>query len=122
MRRLFITIGLIVGMSGAITTPVYAADVFKPCGGSNSPVCANRNQNQITGGNSIFKRIVNALLYVTGAIAVIMLVIGGLRYVLSGGDSSSINSAKDTIIYALVGIVIAFFAYAMVNWVLGRLV
>jgi multisubunit Na+/H+ antiporter MnhB subunit len=56
-------------------------------------------------------------LFILGAIAVIMIVIGGIRYTTSNGDSGSIKSAKDTILYAVVGLVVAMLAYAIVNFV-----
>ncbi|HMH70200.1 MAG TPA: hypothetical protein VK502_02280 [Candidatus Saccharimonadales bacterium] len=61
--------------------------------------------------------VVNILLYLLGAIAVIMIVIGGIRYTTSNGDSSSTKGAKDTILYAVVGLIIAMLAYAIVNFV-----
>jgi hypothetical protein len=61
--------------------------------------------------------VVNILLYILGAIAVIMIVIGGIRYTTSNGDSSNTKAAKDTILYAVVGLVIAMLSYAIVNFV-----
>ncbi len=63
--------------------------------------------------------IVNMLLYILGAIAVVMIVIGGIRYTTSNGEASQITSAKNTIMYSVVGLVIAILAYAIVNWVVG---
>ena len=65
------------------------------------------------------KDIVNLLIYVVGIIAVIMIVVGGLRYVLSGGDSSNVSGAKNTILYAVIGLVVAILAYAIVNFVIN---
>jgi hypothetical protein len=65
----------------------------------------------------VFQTITNVLLFIIGAISVIMLIIGGIRYVVSGGDSSAVTSAKNTILYAVVGIVVAILAYALVNFV-----
>ena len=76
-------------------------------------------------GNSLqdnLARIVNVLLFLIGAIAVIVIIIGGLKYVTSDGDSSKIKSAKDTILYAVVGIIIALLAYALVNFVITSFV
>jgi multisubunit Na+/H+ antiporter MnhB subunit len=56
---------------------------------------------------------------VLGAIAVIMIVIGGIRYTLSNGESAAITGAKNTILYAVIGLVVALLAYAIVNFVLG---
>ena len=70
----------------------------------------------------IFQTIVNIFLFVIGAIAVIMLVYGGIRYTVSGGDAKNVTAAKDTILYAIVGIVVAILAYAIVNFVIGGLI
>lgn len=68
------------------------------------------------------KIVVNILLFVLGAIAVVMIVIGGIRYATSGGDQSAITSAKNTILYAVVGLVVAILAYAIVNFVLDAFI
>lgn len=70
------------------------------------------------GNNAVFTTVVNALLFVIGAVSVIMLIWGGIRYTTSAGNSASVTSAKNTIMYAIIGIIIAFLAYAIVNWVL----
>jgi hypothetical protein len=66
---------------------------------------------------SIFRIVTNVLLFLIGAIAVIMLIIGGIRYVISGGDQAQVTSAKNTILYAIIGIIVAFLAFAAVNFV-----
>ena len=70
----------------------------------------------------MFSEISSVLLFIVGAIAVIMIVIGGLRYVISGGDASQVQAAKNTILYALVGIIVAILAYAAVNFVINSFV
>lgn len=74
---------------------------------------------ELFGASGTFSTITNVLLFIIGAIAVIMIVIGGMRYVLSGGDSNQITAAKNTILYAIIGIVVAILAYAAVNFVIG---
>ena len=71
------------------------------------------------GANSIFTTVVNVLLFVIGAVSVVMLIWGGIRYTTSAGNSAAVTSAKNTIMYAVIGLVIAFLAFAIVNWVLG---
>ena len=66
------------------------------------------------------KTVVNVLLFIIGAISVIMIVIGGIKYTTSNGDSSAVTSAKNTILYSVIGLVIALMAYAIVNFVLGQ--
>jgi hypothetical protein len=86
--------------------------------------CAKGSSNTPTtlfGGGGIFTTIVNILLFIIGAISVIMLIIGGIRYTISGGDSSAVTSAKNTIMYAIVGIIVAVLAFAIVNFVLKGL-
>ena len=74
------------------------------------------------GDGGVITTITNTLLFVVGALAVIMIIVGGLRYATSGGNASSVTAAKNTIIYAIVGLIIAFLAFAAVNWVLSVLV
>lgn len=66
----------------------------------------------------VIQAITNLLLFIVGAAAVIFLIYGGIQYVTSGGDEGSTKSAKNTILYAIVGIIIAVAAYAIVNFVL----
>ena len=71
------------------------------------------------GDGGIFRTITNVLLFLIGAVSVIMLIIGGIRYTISGGDSTAVTSAKNTILYAVIGIIVALLAYAVVNFVLS---
>ncbi len=71
------------------------------------------------GTTGIFSTITNVLLFILGAISVIMIIIGGLRYVISGGNSANVTAAKNTILYAIVGVIIALLSYAIINFVLG---
>ena len=73
------------------------------------------------GEGSIFTVVVNILLFIIGAISVIMLIWGGIRYTTSAGNSASVTAAKNTIMYAIIGLVIAFLAFALVNWVLAAI-
>lgn len=70
--------------------------------------------------NAQVQNITNTMLLVIGIVAVIMLIVGGFRYVLSNGNEKAISGAKDTILYAIIGIVVALLSYAIVNFVLGR--
>jgi len=74
------------------------------------------------GNSGIFTTVTNVMLFIVGAISVIMVVIGGLRYVVSGGNSGNITTAKNTILYAIVGLIIAIMAYAIINFVIGSFV
>jgi len=84
--------------------------------GGNKCKDANGAERDCTLGDQI-RTVVNILLYVLGAIAVVMIVVGGIRYATSNGESSSIKAAKDTILYAVIGLVVAIMAFAIVNFV-----
>ena len=67
------------------------------------------------------KKITNTILYIVGIVAVIMLIVGGIKYVISGGDSKKVTDAKNTVLYAIIGLVVAFLAFAIVNFVISAL-
>ena len=77
--------------------------------------------SELFGETGAFKQITNTILYIVGIIAVIMLIIGGVKYLLSGGDAKKVTDAKNTVLYAIIGLVISFFAYAIVNFVITAL-
>ena len=73
------------------------------------------------GDSGVFKQVTNTILYIVGIIAVIMLIIGGIKYVVSGGDAKKVTDAKNTVLYAIIGLVICFLAFAIVNFVISAL-
>ena len=75
----------------------------------------------LLGDGGVLTTIVNTLLFIIGFLSVIMLIFGGLRYIISGGNAAAVTTAKNTILYAIVGLIIAIFAYAIVNFVIGSL-
>lgn len=83
------------------------------------------NCNQPSGAqndlNALATKIVNILSLIVGIVAVIMIIFGGFRYITSGGDSGNVSSAKNTLIYAIVGLVIVALAQFIVHFVLASL-
>ena len=69
---------------------------------------------------TLVKQFVNIFLFAVGALSVIMLIWGGIRYTTSAGDSNKVTAAKNTVLYAIVGLVIAILAYAIVNMVIDK--
>ena len=63
--------------------------------------------------------IINVIIGVVGIVSVIFIVIGGLSYVTSAGDPGKTKKAKDTILYAIIGLIVAVLAFAIVNFVLA---
>jgi hypothetical protein len=88
-------------------------------GGGAQKICGATKTDD---AQNILKNVINTLLVVLGMIAVIMIVIGGIRYTTSNGDANQTKSAKDTIMYAVIGLVVAIFAFAIVNFVLNAFI
>lgn len=70
--------------------------------------------------NDLLTQVINIFSVIVGIIAVFMIIFGGLKYITSGGDSGNVSGAKNTIIYALVGLVIVALAQFIVHFVLGK--
>lgn len=127
VTRLLPLLGLLAGF-GALVVLAAPDTVLANCSSDNLSIqsgadCARGNSQpgQLFGDGSVFKRITDILLFLVGAIAVIMLIIGGIRYVVSGGDQTQVTAAKNTILYAIIGIVVAVLAYAAIDFVLKTL-
>ncbi len=95
---------------------VSALDPFKGCSGSSAEVCKGNNDNLM----SILESVINTLLLLIGIIAVIVIIVNGIRFATSDGDSNRVASARNGIIYAVVGIVVAMMAYAIVRFVVNN--
>ena len=70
--------------------------------------------------NGIIKTVINIFSIVVGVIAVIMIIVGGLKYIMSGGDSGNVTGAKNTILYAIIGLVVVAMAQFVVRFVLTK--
>lgn len=70
---------------------------------------------------TVVKNIVNVILFIVGFVAVVMLIVGGVRYVVSAGNDEAVGKAKNTILYAIIGLVIAILAFAAVNFIITAL-
>ncbi len=104
----------------------FAADCVDPSTATiaEGAACAKPKgaKESLFGDGGIFSTVATTLIFLVGAISVIMLIIGGLRYVFSQGEASAVKGAKDTILYAIIGIIVAILAYAAVQFVISRFV
>lgn len=97
------------------------------CAGSNFEISADPGQCSITSVdatsqiNNIVHTIVNLLSAIVGVVAVIMIIVGGFRYITSGGNDASVTSAKNTILYAIIGLVVVALAQVLVRFTLSKL-
>ena len=127
---LTLTAGALLFAPALAPAAVYAADSAD----INSGLCAGANlsasdedcdpQTDATAANSridtIITTVINLFSLVVGVVAVIMIIIGGLKYITSGGDSGNITGAKNTILYAVIGLVVVALAQFIVKFVLGK--
>jgi len=128
-------IGLSLGVLSAplVAAPVavYAADSATINGlncGANlqaDQLAANNCPADPSGANGqglsdLIKLVINVFSLIVGVVAVIMIIIGGLKYITSGGDSGNISGAKNTILYAIIGLVVVALAQFIVRFVLAK--
>jgi len=89
--------------------------------GINCAAPKNASQPLFGENDSLFQRVTGILIFLIGVISVIMLIIGGIRYAVSGGDQSAVTAAKNTILYAVIGLVVAFLAFGISSFVINFL-
>ena len=118
LTKLILPIVLLFGLVGLVISPSVSAMTLRE--GAEAARCDGCPED-LFGDNGIFKKITNTIVYIVGIIAVVMLLIGGIKYVISGGDSKKVTDAKNTILYAIIGLIVAFLSYAIVNFVISAL-
>lgn len=132
MKQLLKKIALVTASLAVLLAPVaapamvYAQDTpdidGNLCAGANLKVNDTTCDN--TGAadevNNIIATVINIFSLVVGVVSVIMIIIGGLRYITSGGDSGNVGNAKNTILYAIIGLVIVALAQIIVKFVLSK--
>lgn len=121
-KSLFIAV--IVGTFGLSVGHVKAVEL-------NQEICAQKPDLEIcsaSGGNNLFigdggvlSSAIQVIVLAVGVASVIMIIVGGIRFIVGAGDSSQMVSARNTIIYALVGLAVAITAQSILSFVIGRL-
>lgn len=116
MKRFVWIGGLLSVVLLVLAIPVHAAPIIQaPCGANAGALGCNGEDPF-----AVLRNAINIIIFAIGAISVLMVVIGGLRYVLSGGDPSGVKTAKDTILYALIGVAVAILSYSIVKFVIFK--
>lgn len=126
MKRIFLTLAILTAGFFALSalTPSYAyasaqTDICNGVGGGTATdgTCTTTGGLTVMG---VIKTIVSVLSIVIGIVAVFMVIISGFKYITSGGDSNGVSSAKSTLIYAIVGLIIVALAQFLVHFVLNN--
>lgn len=114
------TLGIVAGVGLlAVPSPAGALDPFsEACKGenANTAICDSSTKDKAP---DYVKTIVNTMLYVLAAVSVIVIILAGIYYTTSGGDAALVKRAKDTLLYAVVGLIVAIMSYAIVNFVIN---
>jgi len=116
---LFQNVALAAPGSGQCGGGFSAAQCSAACSGISE---LGTSQDCASGGSGVTNIIsvgVNILSYIIGVVAIIMIIISGIRFATSGGNSSTVESSKKTLIYAILGLVLAALAQVIVHWVLN---
>jgi Type IV secretion system pilin len=116
-----------VAMLSLAGTAHAATDIQNSlCNGSNLSAPGSSNSGNCTdttngsGVNNIVNTVITVFSWVVGVVSVIMIIVGGFKYVTSGGESSGVTSAKNTILYAIVGLIIVAISQVIVKFVLSN--
>ena len=125
MKKVFKKTGQILTGAAATVTlfagRVMAMNYENPAQAGAEAARGNGMPAELIGATGVFTRITNTVLFAVGIISVVMLIYGGLRYIISGGDSKKVTDAKNTIMYAIIGLIIAILSYAIVNFVISAI-
>lgn len=124
MKRLLV-LALVAVLSIGFVSLIPTAEVFAD---SKSEICSGVNAassgSGCTGGSTDINRVLtvalNTFSILIGIVAVVMMIVGGFKYITAGGDSGNITSAKHTIVYAVVGLVVVALAQFFVQFVLDK--
>ncbi len=120
IKYLILTLGIILGISAIVPSFVGAESVVGDICSTdpNGSLCTSSKGTDLMG---YVKKIINTALIVLGSLSVIMIIYGGITYTISAGDAKKVEQAKNTILYSIIGLVVALAAGAIVNFVLNAL-
>jgi hypothetical protein len=119
---------ILIAVPVALPAAAFAAADISNCLATGSGLSVDAGANctapSTAGGttkiNNLITDVVNIFSAVVGVVSVIMIIVGGFQYITSGGDSGKVSTAKTTIIYAIVGLVVVAFSQFLVQFVLNK--
>lgn len=126
MRRIIASLTVLLLCILAVPASASAFDPFQTVcqtGGSSSSVCTT-DAGGSSGTDPVTTKIAEVtelIAYAAGIIAVIIIIVSGIRFMTSGGDSNSVNAARSTLIYAAIGLVVIAVGESLILFVLSKL-
>lgn len=125
MKKSIISIAImtcaVFGISVLSTASLSGSVSAQVSKGIDTATTSEMKGKSIDGDKGLIKTVVNVLLWAVGILSVIMIIFSGFRYITSAGDASKTKSARSTLIYSVVGLIVAIMAWAIVNMVINRL-
>lgn len=125
MKKSIISIAIMIcavfGASVLSTASLSGSVSAQVSKGIDTATTSEMKGKSIDGDKGLIKTVVNVLLWAVGILSVIMIIFSGFRYITSSGDASKTKSAQSTLIYSVVGLIVAIMAWAIVNMVINRL-
>lgn len=118
-KSIYITIA---ALTGVVMLVSLASPYVDACTGAQCAIDSARGaKTGVSSVPGVFDNVARTLLFVISAVAVIMIIVSGFKYVTSNGDPKSVESAKSTITYSVIGIIVAILSYAIVNFIVRAL-
>ncbi len=123
MKRIIITTGILLvtasfafsPTAGAVKLNIYGDECKNNPGSTLCTATQEGATNPDDSMQKLIRNIINVLLTAVGVISIVMIIVGGMRYAISNGDSNQVSAAKNTVLYAVIGLIVALFSFAIVN-------
>lgn len=120
MASVLAIIGISIAGGLATTSRSFAESPTDAISGGLKKVKTSKTQKEIK-PSKIISNVVSVMLFIVGALAVIFIIVSGIQFITSGGDTAKATKARQTLTYSIVGLIVAVLAYAIVRFVIGNI-
>ncbi|MDO4872090.1 MAG: hypothetical protein Q4A27_01500 [bacterium] len=125
MKNKLLIFGAVLSLAAVPVAAFTSSPALQKTAYADSIDQVRQGLNEAGGDNNtievrdVVRNVVNTLLFIVGALSVMMIIYSGVLYVLSSGDSGRVSKAKSTLTYSVVGLIVAILSYAIVNFVIN---
>ncbi len=123
LTSLCLSVVVILAFAAASQTSAAFFDSSKDQACEGATISSGGGACDATAGNklnNVIRSMINILSVIVGIVAVVMIIVGGVKFITSSGDTAKVTSARNTILYAVIGLVIVAFAQIIVRFVLSK--